>query len=139
MKILHISSLRTKANGIYSVLSTLSKEQQLLGNDVRIINVFKNNSVEDNNICDISSIFDFVKLIKEFKPHIVIFHSLYIYQYILFYHCLKIFQIPYSIQLHGALSQENYKTGKIKKYSSNLVFFNKVIKKAKNMIYLKQY
>ena len=136
MNILHISFLRTRANGIYSVLSVLCNEQKLLGHKVMVIKLLKNNEINDSRFINLHSTTEIQKHIEKFNPNIVIFHSVYAKQYIYIYKFLNKTKIPYLVQLHGALSYENYNKGTIKKYIANLLFFNRFLKGAKGIIYL---
>ena len=107
MKILHISNIETQSNGIYSVLSVLVKEQRALGNSVQIININKKSELTSTLFTNIRSFSKFKDYIFNYNPNIVIFHSVYSILYILFAILLRIKKIPYLIELHGALSQEN--------------------------------
>lgn len=138
MKILHVSQIGRLKEGIGTVLCKLIPLQEKLGNQVKIISVFKNDIypelavdcvVDDDKFCDI---------IDSFNPDIVIFHSVYYMSYIHFYRILLKKQIPYLVQMHGALSIQNYAKGRLKKWLANKLFFNQFLKKAKAIIYLNE-
>lgn len=133
MKIIHICSVRPqKPNGIKTVLENLAPKQIEAGHQVRVFSI----NSEKSNFEDVNSIRKFIQNINLDKPDIVIFHSIYYLLYIPFAIILMIKRIPYAIELHGALSKENYKVSHIKKVVANFIFFKKFIKKAKSIIYL---
>ena len=138
MKILHIAPIGSFQEGIGTVLNNLVPLQIELGNDVRIISQFDNHIYRDLPIKTIRSINSFKRYLCNWVPDIVIFHSLYEMIYLSFARIVKSIGIPYCIQMHGALSMENYKKGHIKKLIANILWFNSFIKKASKIIYLNQ-
>ena len=138
MNILHIASLAPKANGISTVLFSLGPMQEKIGHNVKIISVRPNIINPDVNIEQIRYITDFKIVIQTFKPDIVVFHSVYVKEYIQFSNYLRNSHIPYCIELHGALSVENYKKNKPFKFIANILFYNKFIKFAKSIVYLNE-
>ena len=138
MKILHIAPIGKLQQGIGTVLENLVPLQVGLGNDVRIISPRENESYPNLKIKRVSCKREFISYIENWKPDIVQFHSLYWKEYLSIYQVLLEKNIPYAIQLHGALSQENYKKNKWKKWMVNTLCFNRFIKNAKGIIYLSQ-
>lgn len=135
MKILHIVNVGILANGIGAVIIPLQKEQSKLGHTVKVITV-RHLKEPIPPLVEIHTIKEFSKFIDEFCPDIVVFHSLYMIEYISFSKYLSKRNIPYLVELHGALSKENYKKGKFKKYIANILLFNRFLKRAKSIIYL---
>ena len=132
MKIVHVCSVTSRANGIKSVLKELSVEQQKNGAHVRVISLLPG----EDSFIHIDSVRSFYKEICNNTPDIVIFHSVYYMLYVQFAIILALKKIPYAIELHGALSQENYKVSHTKKVIANILFFNRFIKNARSIIYL---
>ena len=136
MKILHISQIGRLKEGIGSVLYKLVPLQRELQNQVKVISVFKNEVYPDFSVEHVESEGEFCKIIDSFVPDIVIFHSVYYMPYIHFYRVLLNRQIPYLIQMHGALSKQNYAKSRLKKWIANKLFFNKFLKNARAIVYL---
>lgn len=136
MKLLHIAPIGHIAEGIGTVLTKISEEQLRQGIDVRIYSIYENKIYHDVDIKHIKSIDEFKESLVDFKPDIVIFHSLYHMQYLSMANFLQQKEIPYLIQMHGALSINNYKKNKFKKWLANLLFFNSFMKNARRIIYL---
>lgn len=133
MKILHITPYPKNANGIKVVVDNLSSYQRNLGNQVVIWRV---NRIGDNRYPSIKEFLDVGTEIDKYAPDIVIFHSVYFWDYLRIARLLNSRKIPYLIQLHGALSHQNYKKSFIKKYIANILFFHRFIRKAVSIIYL---
>ncbi len=135
MKILHFTFANSRSNGIVSVLDELRIVQKRASIDVKIVNI----SSTDIGMDDMTTMNRW-SLIKQFmlnySPDIVIFHSIYLLRYIRISKFLNKQKIPYLIQLHGALSLNNYHKGLVKKQIANMVFFNRFIRNAKSIIYL---
>ena len=137
MKILHVVNVGILANGIGAVILPLQNEQARLGHIVKVATVrYLKEAIPP--LFEVHTVKEFSKLIDEFSPDVVIVHSLYMIEYISYSKYLSKCGIPYLVELHGALSKENYKKGKFKKYIANLLFFNKFLKGAKSVIYLNQ-
>lgn len=135
MKILHVVNVGILANGIGAVILPLQKEQIFLGHIVKVATV-RCLKEPIPPLFEVHTINDFSKLIDEFNPDIVIFHSLYMIEYISFSKHLAKLNIPYLVELHGALSKDNYKKNHLKKFVANVLFFNKFLRGAKSIIYL---
>ncbi len=135
MKILHIGNVSSETNGITQVLLNLSKAQIKVGQDVHTLTVIHKKEPLPSFI-EVQNLSNFRKIVESFKPDICVFHSLYKKEYIRFYSFLHGIRIPYFIQLHGALSRDNYKKSYIKKRIANLLLYNRFIKKANAIIYL---
>lgn len=136
MKILHVSQLGRLKEGIGSVLCKLIPLQEKLGNQVKIISIFKNDVYPELDVDNVDNGDDFCDIIDSFNPDIVVFHSVYYMSYIHFYRILLKKQIPYLVQMHGALSVQNYAKGRLKKWFANKILFNQFLKNAKAIIYL---
>lgn len=135
MNIIHIGNVGIEANGVGRVIENLSQEQIKLGHNVLALTA----RVKKEPLPlfqEVHSIKDFTHIVDEFNPDIFIFHSLYIGEYIKFYPYLLEKKIPYLIQLHGALSRQNYKKNHLKKWLANTFFYNRFIRNAQSIIYL---
>lgn len=136
MRVFHICNLRNNCNGIYTVLEALSTEQQKLGNSISVLNINKIKFDSDLFIqCDINAT---ITKIKDEHPDVVIFHGIYYFELLPISSFLRKHNIPYFVELHGAMSIENMRKSKIKKTISNYLFLNKVIRKACGIIYLNE-
>ena len=135
MNIIHIGNVALEANGVGRVIENLSKEQIKLGHNVMVLTaIVKKEPLP--LFQEVHSVKDFKAIVDKFKPDIFVFHSLYIWEYIKFYPYLLKNKIPYLIQLHGALSVQNYKKNHLKKWLANELFYNRFIQNAKSIIYL---
>lgn len=132
MNIIHICAVTSKPDGIKSVLKKLYTRQQEQGNSIRVFSI----RAGEPEFEVINTIKHFNANIKANRPDLVIFHSIYYFLYIPFVIILWLNKIPYAVQLHGALSTENYKVSHIKKKIANILFFKQFIKHAKSIIYL---
>lgn len=136
MKILHIAPIGHIAEGIGTVLMHLVPEQIKLGNDVRVITIKENKLYHESFIFSISDNKRFLEFIVNWRPDVVIFHSMFHPCYIGFSKILIRLEIPYLSQLHGGLSVENYKKSRFKKWIALKMFFNTFFKNARFIIYL---
>jgi len=136
MKILHIAPIGHHAEGIGTVLQELVPIQISLGMDVRIITPLENHTYKELPITTVINKQAFIRYIGNWTPDIVIFHSVYCLQYALFYRILEACNIPYLIQLHGALSEENFRKNNIKKRIALYLWIRRFISHAKSIIYL---
>ena len=106
MKILHVVNVGILANGIGAVILPLQNEQARLGHIVKVATVrYLKEAIPP--LFEVHTVKEFSKLIDEFSPDVVIFHSLYMIEYISFSKYLSKCGIPYLVELHGALSKEN--------------------------------
>lgn len=135
MKIAHIGNVCRIANGIGTVIKSLSIAQRNNGNDVLVLTALKKIDALPE-FHEIHSKSEFKSLMLSFNPDIFIFHSLYIWEYIGFFKILLKLKIPFLIQLHGALSIENYNKNHYKKLIANSLFYGRFLKKAHAIIYL---
>ena len=138
MKILHVAPIGHQSEGIGTVLKHLEKEQIALGHDVRIVTKYKNEVYNDWGLITINNNHDFLSFIELWIPDIVLFHSLYEIEFLGFARILNRKKIPYIVQMHGALSKENYKKNRLKKLVANWLWYNSYLKKAKCIFYLNQ-
>lgn len=135
MHILHIAPLPSNANGINVVVEKLSCFQRKLGNDVTVWRALKSGVTVFPFIGDFN---DVENEIDSIRPDIVVFHSLYHWDYIRIGRYLNRHGIPYIIQLHGALSRQNYRKSHLKKFIANVLFFKRFVKKASSIVYLNE-
>lgn len=134
MRIFHICDIANRANGIYSVLKPLSKEQIRLGHQVYVLNV--NKSGYNDEFLKLISINDLKSKIDSERPDVVLFHGIFYRAIIpLSNHLIKL-NIPYLIELHGSMSLLNIGISKYKKKLAALLFLNKIIINANGIIYL---
>ncbi|MDE5886615.1 MAG: glycosyltransferase [Muribaculaceae bacterium] len=134
MRVFHVCSIYKPSNGIYFVLKNLGPKQRELGNEVKILNIYRNGYYDaDIEYCEYE---DFKHLITSNPPDVVIFHGVFNKKIITFSSLLRKKRIPYLIELHGALSRQNIKKSPIKKFIYTTLFLNYIIKKAKGIIYL---
>lgn len=136
MRILHVAPIGHHAEGIGTVLSRLVPLQQNFGHEVQVVSVYDNTIYSDLCIRTIRNSSEFRSYIIESKPDIVQFHSLYNQEYIAFSKVLMQMGIPYIAQMHGALSEENYKKNHLKKWLANKIWWNRFLKDAKTIVYL---
>lgn len=136
MKILHISDIGNQMSGIVTVLARLSYEQELLGHSVKVASINGCQSMPDIVIEDVSCIKKINDILNEYKPDVVLFHSLWLFKYIQFAKILKNRGINYGIMLHGAGSHQNMRKGWLKKKVANFFFFNAFLKHANTIIFL---
>lgn len=138
MKILHIAPIGKQAEGIGSVLNKLVPEQKKLGADVRVISCL-DGAKESEIITDvITKEAPFRELINLWHPDVVLFHSLFEMACIKMAKVLLELNIPYAIQMHGAMSAANYSKGKFKKWVANKLWFNSFIRNAKTLVFLNE-
>lgn len=138
MKLLHIAPIGHHAEGLGSVLKELVPWQLKAGAEVRIISIYANRIYDNLPIEHLTERSAFSKYIDVWQPDFVLFHAIYEMPYIGFCKELLKRNIPYGIQLHGALSEENYRKNHFKKVVANFLLFNRFIRKAKSIIYLSE-
>lgn len=136
MKILHIAPIGHHSEGIGSVLKELIPHQTRLGAEVRVISVYENKIYPDLEITTINDVNSFLSYIANWRPDFVLFHSVYKKQFIMMYKVLLKQNIPYGIQMHGGLSEENYRKNHLKKIVANFFYFNKFMRNARSIVYL---
>lgn len=138
MRILHISDYgKSKLNGIYSAVSKLAEEQRKLGCNVKEGMVWPHDEIVDNSTKYVTkTLKQFRKLVDSFNPEIIVLNGLYPIQQITFSWYARKENIPYIIVYHGGASRDNARKGFFKKKVANFFFWNRIIKKAKAVIYL---
>lgn len=134
MRIIHVCSIKYKANGICTVLERLVPCQRNLGHDVQVFN-FCDGGMEDKLFHHIS-VTEFKAMVKTDRPDVIIFHGVFYWTLIGLSNFLIRTGIPYFIELHGALSMQNMQKSHVKKKIFQILFLNRVIKNAKAIIYL---
>lgn len=138
MRIVHIMDPGIKGKmGVTEVVINLSHQQTLMGNEVKIILLHPSKYYASQySVSVITSNSAFKELIEDFRPDLVIFHSLYKKVYISWYKILCRMGIPYAIEMHGASSQSNQEKSYLQKKVANLLFFNHFVKAATAAIFL---
>lgn len=134
MRIIHVCSIKYRANGICTVLERLVPCQRNLGHDVEVFN-FCDGGIEDKLFHQIS-INEFKAMAKADRPDVVIFHGVFYWALIRLSDFLIRNGIPFFIELHGALSMQNMQKSHVKKKVFQILFLNRSIKKSKAIIYL---
>lgn len=140
MKILHIAAYNNLYfNGVYAVLSELTKEQMKLGHQVRLLNIDNNEGrtlpIEQKT----GTQQDFRKLLEDYNPDITILHGIYKWCYIGYIRTLDHLGIPYLVEPHGGTSKANARKNPLKKLIGRLLIGNRLISHAKAVIYLNQH
>jgi len=140
MRIIHIADFEYQTkSGIGEVVLRLKKEQTQLGHCVYLFLISKQLTPElNNNDLIVTNLADFKNNISNILPDVVVFHSLYKFQYILYSRILIKSNIPYLIQPHGGTTIENAEKSKYKKLLANLFLFNKFISRSSAIIYLNE-
>ena len=141
MNILHIGKLsEDQANGMNVVVPEHVISQSKIENvaflncrNIKLtkLSEFKNYFCQEKNIKkikDIKSPFN--------KPDIVIFHGIYIPEYLKLSKEIRKLKIPYIIVPHCSLTENAQKIKPLKKKIGNILFFNKFIKGASAIQYL---
>lgn len=123
-------------NGIGIVVIRLSKEQTSLGLNVKIATIDQNLAYRDVDMLHTPTVKELNQLIHEWKPDIVLFHSIWAMPYISMASLLKRQNIPYLVMMHGANSFENNRKSHWEKTFANILWFNGFLKKAAGIIYL---
>lgn len=136
MNILHISHFGRRINGIREVVVSTANIQISLGHKVKVGFIDEFEGYNSKQYCYLKDSRQFKKLVKDFKPDIVIFHALFYLKYIKLYKILLSQNIPYIIKQHGAASFENYAKNHLKKVIAVKLKFGKFIKKANALSFL---
>lgn len=138
MRILHIAPIGKHAEGIGSVLNKLVLEQKALGAEVNVISCL--DGADKKGIISevITKKTPFRKFINNWCPDVVLFHSLFEMPCIMMANVLLELNIPYAIQMHGAMSAANYSKGKIKKWVANKLWFDSFVRNAKSLVFLNE-
>lgn len=138
MKIVHIANIRSDySEGISTVLDSLIPAQIKEGNDVFLLNIHDNENKKDYEFF-IRNTGTFKELISCLNPNVVVFHSLYKFKYIWFSFLLRFYKIPYLIEPHGGMTEQNHKKSFLAKKIADIVFINRMIANAAGIIYLNE-
>ena len=139
MNILHFTAIGTNVySGIFVVVPQHVRAQEKIEN-VAVVNI--QNIKLDNvaNQFDYTPRFKLEDLPKPFaRPDIVVFHGIYIPQYLTVYKELVKAGIPYIVVPHGSLTKEALSKKRLKKFISNILFFNSFIKHSSAIHYLSE-
>lgn len=144
MNILHICSItNNKASGIAMVVpehylyQSKYENVAILNCNNIVIEKLKNKEnvfyYKKNLKCNIKNIFKFWT-----KPDIVVFHGVYIKEYIIISKFFERKGIPYIVVPHGSLTYNAQKIKKVKKMIGNLLCFNSFINKSNCIQYLSE-
>lgn len=138
MRIVHIMDPGIKGKmGVTEVVMNLSYQQTLMGNEVQIILLHPSKYyASQSSVSVVASNSAFKERIEDFRPDLVIFHSLYKKAYINWYKILCRIGIPYFIEMHGASSQSNQKKSYLQKKVANFLYFNHFVKAAAAVVFL---
>ena len=142
MTILHISSIvENKSNGMCVVIPEHVINQSKFANVAmyNCIDYVPKNSKNNYKVFlkkDYSK-FELDKLERPFnKPDLVVFHGIYIKDYLSIYKELIKHNVPYIILPHSSLTAQAQNKKVLKKKIGNILFFNKYIKKALGIQFL---
>lgn len=140
MRIVHIMDPGIKGKtGITEVVFNLSLHQTLMGNEVQVYMLHPSPYYASRPAFSVvASDATFKQRVEDFRPQLVIFHSLYKKAYIRWYKFLRQHGIPYAIEMHGGSSKTNQRKNCLKKTMANILLFNRFIKNAAAVIYLNQ-
>lgn len=136
MKILHIAPIGHHAEGIGTVVERLSREQTALGHDVKIVTTSQNLTYHNLSLIYVKTKTDLRRVLENWRPDVVLFHSIWVMHYIGLATVLRLEGIPYAVMMHGANSIENIKKSYWKKKLANELWFNKFLVNAEAIIYL---
>ena len=139
MKILHISEIAENlCNGMTAVVP-FHVIQQSKFEDVYYLNLkntklvgFDKQITFNNNI----KTEEFTDFLRQFD--IVVFHGLYIIDYVHIGKILKSLSVPYVIVPHGSMTKYSQKKNWIKKLVANILYFNKFVTQASAIQFLSQ-
>lgn len=139
--ILHVSEIDNDlSKGTSNIIPQYIMSQSKVINNIGLLNC---NDIELKELAETNNIYKLydntdMKVIKEFKPSLLVFHEVYKPYYLKLYkYCLNN-KIPYIIIPHGCLTKKAQKHKKIKKIAGNLLFFYDFINHAEYIQYLSQ-
>lgn len=75
-------------------------------------------------------------VLSEFRPHLVVFHSVYKKEYLLLAGLLRRESVPYAIVPHGGFSVVVQRKNSLKKRLANMIAFSKFISNSAAVVYL---
>lgn len=139
MKIIHIMYYRNvKSNGVVNIVPQYVLSQSKNEN-VMLFNANKESEyLNENIIVKNRNDGDFDKVLCEFIPDIVIFHEIYLIEYIKYANMCYKKNIPYVIVPHGSLTNMAQKIKPLKKIVANLILFNKFVNRASSVHFLSE-
>lgn len=137
MNILHILDVNHLGNGITSVVLELSKSQRQLNHNVRVLNL-RSNGMDIPGFMKCLDRNELQRQLAEFIPDIVIFHGVFYKQIREYAQILRVKNIPYVFEPHGAYSFQNYKKNRFKKFLFWHFYFKKALFNSKGLIFLNE-
>lgn len=138
MRILHIVKVGGLANGISSVIISLSSAQKKNGEDVRVLNL-ESKCLDFPGGITCSSKHEFIRELDTFNPDIVIFHGMYYPELKSYSKIIRKRNIPYLIQPHGSFSIEHYNSKKLKNFIFQKLFLTQFIANSRGFIFLNEH
>ena len=139
LTVLHIASIgKNKYSGIYVAVPKYVEEQQKNIN-AALLNITNTKIPEINTQLHYEKNQKINNLTSPYNnPDLVVFHGVYIHEYIGLYKQLKNMNIPYIIVPHGSLTKNAQKIKRVKKIIGNKLLFNSFVKKANAIQYLSE-
>lgn len=141
MKLLHITATHLNPEGgIPVVLNNLVIEQNKINDfEVRVLAIKKNvNRINNPYFFYEHNKEGIIRYIKDFKPDIVIIHSIYFFEYYFIYKILNNMKISYLVEPHGSFSRLAQKKSLWKKKFVNNTILRGFFKCAKGYLFLSE-
>lgn len=140
MRLLHICAIENnKMSGMSNAVPDHFIFEKKLCN-CAILNILNTENYKLKDLDDVyyyKKIHNFDVWISDFD--IVIFHGVYIKEYLHIYRVIKKKNIPYIIIPHGSLTKQAQSTKRLKKFIANKMFFNHFISNSSRIQYLSDY
>lgn len=138
INVLHVSRID---NNMSKGTSVVIPEYILSQNKFSNVGLLNCNNLKLSKLDNISNVFMLsdnknMRVLKQFKPDIVVFHEVYKPYYLkIFKHCISN-DIPYIIIPHGCITKTAQNHKKLKKMLGNFMFFNKFLRLSSTIQYL---
>jgi glycosyltransferase involved in cell wall biosynthesis len=138
MRIVQIAYLGSDnaLGGVSEVVCNLSHEFNKAGAKSVIVATANGTFVNNKNIYFFNKLSSFKSFINEYRPNIVVFHSIYEIKQIPYSNYLYKRGVPYVLVFHGGASCDNAKKHRIRKKIANCLFFNNYVRRADTVVYL---